>query len=135
MKHLFLEMLDHARKRKPDMVIMANANRPNYTIGRGCTIISTEDGYEPGYYRFQEGHEIRSTDTLEPVWEDAFVEGDAKPFDPEMLVTNLGRLRLLKGLDEGRKPAIVEFGGRRTCRVRSLRAAYQSGGRSGRDDP
>ncbi|UCE49999.1 MAG: hypothetical protein JSW47_07540, partial [Phycisphaerales bacterium] len=113
MKHLFLEMLDYARKRKPDMVLLANVNRPKYVIGRGCTVISTEDGYEPGYYRFQQGHEIRSTDALEPVWEDVFVDIDTLPFDPEMLVTNLGRLRLLKGLDEGWKPVIVEFGGRR----------------------
>lgn len=113
MKRLFLEMLDYARKRKPDIVLFANVNRPKYIIGRGCNIISTEDGYEPGYYRFQQSHEIRSMDTLKPVWEDVFVDIDAEPFDPEMLVTNLGRLRLLKGLSEGWKPVIVEFGGRR----------------------
>ena len=114
MQRLFLEMLDHARKRKPDMVLFANVNRPNYVIGRGCTIISTEDGYEPGYYRFRPSHEISSADDLQPVWEDAYVDLEAEPFDREMLVTNLGRLRLLKGLDEGWKPVLVEFGGRRS---------------------
>jgi hypothetical protein len=113
MKRLFLEMLDYARKRKPDMVLFANVNRPKYIIGRGCNIITTEDGYEPGYYRFQQGHEIRSTDALKPVWEDVFVDIEKQPFEPEMMITNLGRLRLLKGLDEGWKPVIVEFGGRR----------------------
>jgi len=113
MKRLCLEMLDYARKRKPDMVIMANSNRPKYTMSRACNVISTEDGYEPGYYRFERGHEIRSTDALKPVWEDEFVDIDAEPFDVEKMVTNLGRLRLLKGLDEGWKPVIVEFGGRR----------------------
>jgi hypothetical protein len=44
MRCLFLEMLKYARKRKPDMVLFANVNRPNHSIGRGCTIISTEDG-------------------------------------------------------------------------------------------
>ena len=42
-----------------------------------------------------------------------FIDIDTVPFDPDMLVTNLGRLRLLKGLDEGWKPVIVEFAGRR----------------------
>ena len=113
MKRLCLEMLDYARKRKSDMVIMVNSNRPKYTMSRACNVISTEDGYEPGYYRFEQGHEIRSTDALEPVWEDQFVDIEAEPFDPDMMVTNFGRLRLLKGLDEGWKPVIVEFGGRR----------------------
>ena len=40
-------------------------------------------------------------DALKPVWEDVFVDIEKEPFEPEMLVTNLGRLRLLKGLDEG----------------------------------
>jgi len=113
MKRLFLEMLDYARKRKPDMVLFANVNRPKYIIGRGCNIISTEDGYEPGYYRFRQDHEIRSTDALKPVWDDIFVDIEKEPFEPEMMITNLGRLRLLKGLDEGWKPVLVEFGGRR----------------------
>ncbi|MHC4118248.1 MAG: hypothetical protein ACYSWO_12140 [Planctomycetota bacterium] len=113
MKRLCLEMLDYARKRKGDMVIMVNSNRPKYTMSRACNVISTEDGYEPGYYRFERGHEIRSTDALKPVWEDELVDIDAEPFDPDMMVTNLGRLRLLKGLDAGWKPVIVEFGGRR----------------------
>lgn len=113
MKRLFLEMLDYAQKRKPDMVLFANVNRPKYIIGRGCNIISTEDGYEPGYYRFEQNHEIRSTDALKPVWEDTFFDIDREPFEAEKLVTNLGRLRLLKGLDEGWKPVIVELGGRR----------------------
>jgi len=113
MKRLCLEMLDYARKRKGDMVIMVNSNRPKYTMSRACNVISTEDGYEPGYYRFERGHEIRSTDALRPVWEDEFVDIDAEPFDAEKMVTNLGRLRVLKGLDEGWKPVIVEFGGRR----------------------
>ncbi|MHC4565709.1 MAG: hypothetical protein ACYTE3_08110 [Planctomycetota bacterium] len=113
MKRLCLEMLDYARKRKGDMVIMVNSNRPKYTMSRACNVISTEDGYEPGYYSFEQGHEIRSTDSLEPVWEDEFVDIDAESFDAEKMVTNLGRLRLLKGLDEGWKPVIVEFGGRR----------------------
>jgi hypothetical protein len=112
-QRLLLEMLDHARKRKPDMVLLANSNRPKYTMSRACNVISTEDGYEPGYYRFERGHEIRSTDALQPVWEDEFVDIGAEPFDPEMMVTNLSRLRLLKGLNEGWKPVIVEFGGRR----------------------
>jgi hypothetical protein len=38
---------------------------------------------------------------------------ETEAFDPEKLVTNLGRLRLLKGLDAGWKPVLVEFGGRR----------------------
>jgi len=113
MKRLCLEMLDYARKRKGDMVIMVNSNRPKYTMSRACNVISTEDGYEPGYYRFERGHEIRSTDALKGVWEDEFVDIDTEPFDAEKMVTNLGRLRVLKGLDEGFKPVIVEFGGRR----------------------
>jgi hypothetical protein len=113
MKRLCLEMLDFARKRKPDMVIMVNSNRPKYAMSRACNVISTEDGYEPGYYRFERGHEIRSTDALRPDWEDEFVDIDTEQFDTEKMVTNLGRLRLLKGLDEGWKPVIVEFGGRR----------------------
>jgi len=113
MKRLCLEMLDYARRRKPEMVIMVNSNRPKYTMSRACNVISTEDGHEPGYYSFEQDHEIGSTDALTPVWEDELVDIDAEPFDAERMVTNLGRLRLLKGLDEGWKPVIVEFGGRR----------------------
>ena len=85
MRCLFLEMLKYARKRKPDMVLFANVNRPNHSIGRGCTIISTEDGYEPGYHRFQEGHEIKSDDDLQPIWEDPLVPVETEAFDPEKL--------------------------------------------------
>jgi len=113
MRRLFPELLAHARAQKPDIVIFININRPQYAIERGCTIISTEDGFEPGYYNFSYAHEVGSADTLEPVFEDEFVDIDAAPFDRDMLISNIGRLRMLRGLNEGWKPVLVEFGGRK----------------------
>lgn len=113
MRRLFPELLAHARAQKPDIVIFININRPQYAIERGCTIISTEDGFEPGYYDFSYAHEVGSADTLKPMFADEFVDIDAAPFDRDRLISNIGRLRVLRGLNEGWKPVLVEFGGRR----------------------
>jgi hypothetical protein len=113
MRRLFPELMAHARQRKPDIAFFININRPQYAIERGCTIIATEDGFEPGYYEFAYNHEVGSTDTLKAVHEDAFADIKAAAFNPGMLISNIGKLRMLHGLSEGWKPVIVEFGGRR----------------------
>lgn len=111
-KRLFPELLGYAKKRKPDMVLFCNINRPLYAIQRGCTVIATEDGLEPGYYAYKSQHEIGADDRLAPLYEDRFLDIEAEPFDSQKLIANLGRLRLLHGLNEGWKPVLVEFGGR-----------------------
>lgn len=113
MKRLFLELYAYAREKKPDVVLFININRPLYTIERVNNTIATEDGLEPGYYDLAHGHEVGSPDTLEPVYHDEFVDISAETFDPEKLVTNIGRLRLLHAVGDGWKPVLVEFGGRR----------------------
>jgi hypothetical protein len=113
-RRLFRELLAHARQRKSDMVIFHNDNYSHYVAARSDTIISTEDGKEPGYYDIDKyEHEVGASDLAEPVYCDVLDADSSQPFDPDHLVTNLGVLRLLKGLDEGWKPVLVEFGGRR----------------------
>lgn len=113
MKRLFLELYAYAREKKPDVVLFMNINRPLYTIERATNVIATEDGLEPGYYDLAHAHEVGSPDTLEPVYHDEFADITSEPYDPEKLVTNIGRLRLLHAIGDGWKPVLVEFGGRR----------------------
>jgi hypothetical protein len=112
-RETYREMLAHARTKKPDMVLFANTNYDNFALNRGGTMISTEDGKEPGYYQLVAAHEITAEDLLSPCYADVQTAADAEPFRADRLQTNLGTLRLLKGLDEGWKPVLVEFGGRR----------------------
>ena len=113
-RRFFRELLAHARERKPDMVIFHNDNYPHYAVAQSDSIISTEDGKEPGYYHIEAyAHEISDKDTVPPRYADLLDADEQGPFDPDRLVTNLALLRLLKSLDQGWKPVLVEFGGRR----------------------
>ncbi len=113
MQRLFLELYAYAREKKPEVVMFININRPLYTIERVNSVIATEDGLEPGYYALTNTHEVGSPDVLEPVFHDEFLDDPQQPYNPELLVTNIGRLRLLHGINDGWKPVLVEFGGRR----------------------
>jgi hypothetical protein len=111
LRHLYLELLTYAKQRKPDIVIFCNLNYPSYSGLRATNIISTEDGREPGYYKTESGHEVGADELLQPTYSD-FTDVNDAPFNYNKLVTNLGVLRMLKGLSEGWKPVLAEYGGR-----------------------
>jgi len=121
LRRVFRELLDHARKRKPDMVTFCNLHRSTFTVGRATTVLTTEDGKEPGYYdtaanRPSGQGDIKDADMrddVKPVYVDEPVDIAGESFKPERLRSNLGLLRCLKGLSEGWKPILVEYGGRR----------------------
>jgi len=115
-RRTYLEMLAHARQRKPDMAVFCNAHWSNIHISCGNTLIATEDGVEPGYYdeqRTTEYKRIERDDQIPPVYEDLRAENLPTVPDPAALHQNLALLRTLKGLSDGWKPVLVEYGRRR----------------------
>lgn len=116
-RRAFREFLDYARRRKPDAVLFCNAHWGNLHISRSNTIISTEDGAEPGYYSPEGTIEYvrgEKDELIEPIYED--LPPITTPPEPvaEHFHTNLALLRGLHGMSDGWKPVLVEFGGRRS---------------------
>jgi len=116
-RRTYRELLAHARQRKPDIVIFCNAHWGGMHISRSNTIIATEDGVEPGYYDPERTSEYERTERDElvpPLYEDLPSEGAPEMPDVQHFHVNLALLRGLKGLSEGWKPVLVEYGGRRS---------------------
>jgi hypothetical protein len=121
LRRVFRDLLAHARRRKPEVVIFCNLHRSTFTVGRATTILTSEDGREPGIYDItparQSGRgDIKDADVgdlAQPVYADEPLDIAGEPFSAERLRTNLGVLRCLKGLSEGWKPVLLEYGGRR----------------------
>ncbi len=115
-RRTFAELLAHARGQKPDMVIFCNAHWNNVWVSRSNTIIGTEDGSEPGYYAPEQTREyVREAedDLIEPAYADVVVEDPPATPNPGHFHSNLALLRGMKGMSDGWKPVLVEFGKRR----------------------
>jgi len=88
---LMRELIEHAHKRKPDVILYANYHAGDYACSKAQLVVSAADGQEPGYV------------------EDITGSDDIESHPGGALAANVGLLSYLRGLADGWKPLAMGY--------------------------
>ena len=95
-QNLMCELIKHAHKRKPEMIIYADYHAGDYGCAKVQPVVSVADGLAPGY---GEDTSANNNDDIE----------SQQSRDERPCATNVGLLNYLRGLADGRKPVKIGY--------------------------